>query len=193
MNSCKADRQNSMTPSIADSLARLCATISLVNKKLANYKTDIIFKKQLEGFLKHIASELRGNILDRPLHEVAKLLKEQANAMDSYIKHVYSEPSPAFVALAFALITSIILGILELVIALSVGITISGLIIVVPLVGGLAWGVFCFFTAVDAQKQRMREQDEMRTIITAINQLADVILHEVNEDSEAKSSLAFDL
>ncbi|PJD95060.1 MAG: hypothetical protein CK426_09375 [Legionella sp.] len=169
-----------ITPSVADSLANLYIIIADVEKKLVDCESGTIAKKQLKASLDHIALTLRGNILDQSPYDAAELLRQHANALNDSINNIHRGPSPELTAL----IASVMVGVFTLLIALSAGITISSGLMAIPLIGTLAFSGFCFFTAVDADKQRTRLQKEMGAIVTAIDQLAAVILKEINSDSE---------
>ncbi|NCX96792.1 MAG: hypothetical protein EBX41_10410, partial [Chitinophagia bacterium] len=174
--------------SVAEALAKLYTTISTVGDKLDTY-SETIALKELRNIFSDIQYSLRKDILDNPPEVVLDILRRNANDLNSRINNIYSGPTPVFAGVVAGAFATIALGILVLMIALSppAGVVLgtaalSGLI-ATPLVGGLLFGAFCFFTATSADKNRSDQQQEMRKIVTAINTLADVVQQNTKEDN----------
>ena len=122
-------------------------------------------------------------------------LRINANVLNLRINNIYSGPTPAFAAIVASAFLTITLGILVLMIALSppagvvLGTAVLSGLIATPPVSGLLFGTLCFFAAKSADKNRSEQQQEMRKIVTAINELADSI----EQNPEELSPLSIDL
>ena len=168
--------------SVAEALATLYTTISTVGDKLDTYGTsENIALRELRNIFGDIQYSLRKDILDNSPEVTLEILRSNANNLNSRINNIHSGPTPAFAAIVAGTFVTIALGILVLMVALSppagvvLGTAVLSGLIATPPVGGLLFGTFCFFAATSAHKNRSEQQQEMRTIVTAINALADSI------------------